>query len=435
MLTYNEAIDYLFNQRPAFERQGAGGYKPGLDTTITLDNLYGNPHKSFKIIHVAGTNGKGSVSSLIAATLQSQGYKTGLYTSPHFVDFTERIKVDGKQIPHDRVVEFVDDFRNRETTVEPSFFELTTILAFKYFEECNVDYAVVEVGLGGRLDSTNIVTPILSVITNISIDHTEFLGDTLTEIAAEKAGIIKPGVPVVVGEVMGEVKQVFNNKADEHGAEVVYALDVNPVNNITNEKRYLTVETKEFGNIHCQLTGEYQVFNINTALTAIHELRRQGVDISADAVAFGFAHVCDITGIRGRWTVVGESPFTVCDSAHNTAGISLAMMQLDQLDCTGKHMVMGVMADKDLIGILPLLPRDAVYYFTQASTPRALKADRLKEMAGVYGFNGNHYTTVAQAYEAARSNARETDVIYVGGSMYVLAEFFEYIDSVKDLTE
>lgn len=428
MSTYSEAIDYLFNQRPAFERQGAGGYKPGLDTTIALDNMYGNPHRKFKIIHVAGTNGKGSVSSLIAATLQSQGYKTGLYTSPHFVDFAERIKVNGKMIPHERVTCFVDDFRQRNTAVEPTFFELTTILAFKYFEECGVDYAVIEVGLGGRLDSTNIVTPILSVITNISIDHTEFLGSTLAEIAAEKAGIIKPGVPVVVGEAMGEVKQVFNDKAAGLCSQVVYAHDVNPVNNILHETNRLTVETKEFGNIHCQLTGEYQAFNISTALTAIHQLCLLGVEISADAVACGFAHVCDITALRGRWTVVGKNPLTVCDSAHNTAGITLAMTQLNQLDCTSKHMVVGFMADKDLMGIMPYLPRDAVYYFTQASTPRAMQAAKLNELASLYGINGNHYTTVAQAYEAARSNARDTDVIYVGGSMYVLAEFFEYMD-------
>jgi len=429
MSTYSEAIDYLFNQRPAFERQGASGYKPGLGTTIALDNLFGNPHKSFKVIHVAGTNGKGSVSSLIAATLQSQGYKTGLYTSPHFVDFTERIKVNGVQIPHQAVIEFVNDFKQRNTTLEPSFFELTTILAFKYFEQTGVDYAVVEVGMGGRLDSTNIVNPELCVITNISLDHTEFLGNTLAEIAAEKAGIIKPGIPVVVGEATGDVKRVIEEIASQNNSHVILAQEVK-TNTVTGEENdSLTIETEEFGKLSCQLTGEYQRFNVATALTAISQLRRQGVLIDNDAVHKGFARVCDITAFRGRWSVVGHTPLTVCDSAHNIAGITAAMHQLGEIDCTGKHLVVGFMADKDLEHIMPLLPKDATYYFTQASTPRALAAERLAEMAAEWGMSGDSYPHVSEAYTAALATAQETDVVYVGGSMYVLAEFFDYLDA------
>ncbi len=431
MLSYNEAIDYLFNQRPAFERQGAGGYKPGLDTTIALDNLYGNSHRHFKTIHVAGTNGKGSVSSLIAAVLQSQGYKVGLYTSPHFVDFAERIKVNGNNIPHDYVTSWVNDFKSQKITVEPTFFELTTILAFKYFEQCKVDYAVIEVGLGGRLDSTNIITPLLSIITNISLDHTEFLGNTLPEIATEKAGIIKPGIPVIVGEAQGDVRDVITNKASAAGAQATFVQDLDIIKWVGENDGNLTVETKEFGNLSCQLTGEYQRNNIATALAAIKQLRQQGIAIDDEAIRAGFAHVCDLTSLRGRWTIVQQKPLVVCDSGHNIAGITAAMHQLRSLDCTARHLVLGFMADKDLEHILPLLPHDATYYFTQAHTPRALSADNLARMASEHGLKGNCYNDITQAYKAALDAASDTDVVYVGGSMYVLAEFFDYIDKIK----
>lgn len=424
MMSYREAIDYLFNQRPAFERQGAGGYKPGLATTIALDDMYGNPHRSYKIIHIAGTNGKGSVSSLIAATLQSQGYKVGLYTSPHFVDFAERIKVNGVSIPHDRVNAFVEDFKERKISLEPSFFELTTIMAFKYFEECQVDFAVVEVGLGGRLDSTNIVSPILSVITNISIDHTEFLGNTLSEIAFEKAGIIKPGVPVVTGMLEECALKTIKTKALECNSTVYPAVSICD----SHSDELLTVSTQEFKHLECELTGEYQHYNIATAITAIMALRQQGIAIEDKAVYDGFRHVCSLTSFRGRWTVLNDSPMVICDSAHNIDGITAAMHQLSNTLHDNLHIVFGVMADKDLSHILALLPKDAKYYFTQASTPRALKAHMLASMAAEHGLNGCVIDNTVQAYNSAMSAAREGDVVYVGGSMYVLAELFEYID-------
>lgn len=427
MTTYDDALNFLFNQRPAFERQGAGGYKPGLDTTIYLDNMFGNPHKHYRTIHVAGTNGKGSVSSLIAAVLQSQGYKVGLYTSPHFVDFTERIKVNGTPISHERVIDFVDKIRSLEMPVEPSFFELTTILAFNYFKECDVDFAVIEVGLGGRLDSTNIISPIISVITNISIDHTEFLGNTVSEIASEKAGIIKPGIPVVVGAMHEDAKIAIKNKALETGSVIKY-----PQNIATEVKvEFTSVESEEFGQFTCQLTGDYQRFNISTALTAISTLKQMGIEISKTAVHRGFEKVCDLTSFRGRWTVVAKKPLTICDSAHNIDGMTEAMRQLANIKCDRRHIIVGFMADKDLEHIFPLLPENATYYFTQASTPRALSATDLQKQCSSDGLKGNAYGTVIEAYEDATSNANANDVIYVGGSMYVLSEFFSYIDSLK----
>ena len=431
MISYSEAVDYLFNQRPAFERQGASGYKPGLDTTMALDAIYGHPHEHYRIIHVAGTNGKGSVASLMAATLQSQGYTVGLYTSPHFVDFNERIRVNGEPIPHDRVAEFVDNFISSKASLDPSFFELTTILAFKYFEERKVDFAVVEVGLGGRLDSTNIVTPILSIITSISLDHTEFLGNTIASIASEKAGIIKPNVPVVVGKVDDSARQVIAQKARLNGSKALFVSDI--YNNVSFENKdgYLTVETAEFGNIECQLTGDYQRQNIMAALAAIGELRRGGVVIDNDSVKDGFKNVCSLTAFRGRWTTLAQSPLVVCDSAHNIDGITYAMKQLSAMPCDILHIVVGFMADKDLARILKLLPKQATYYFTQASTPRALKADKLKEMAAEVGLNGSSFCRIKDAYAAALDSAKTTDVVYVGGSMYVLAELFEFIDKTK----
>lgn len=432
MLTYHQAIDYLFGQRPAFERQGANGYKPGLETTTKLAQLYANPHNNFKVIHVAGTNGKGSVSSMIAAVLQAQGYTTGLYTSPHFVDFSERIKVNGIPIPHDRVVRFVDDYKQKEALgIEPSFFELSTILAFKHFDECEVDYAVVEVGLGGRLDSTNIVDPELCVITNISVDHTEFLGNTIAEIAAEKAGIIKSGTTVIVGEVEDSARQVIKDKACEVGAYVRFVQDADIIEAFTHDCECSTIKTKEHGSLTCQLVGEYQRSNIATALAAIGQLSSSGIVIDHDAIKLGLAHVCDITSLRGRWTIVRREPLVVCDSAHNVAGIKAAMHQLGNHHFATLHMVVGFMADKDLEHILPLLPTHATYYFAQANSPRSLNATTLATMAHSYGLNGKSYSTVVDAYKTAMIRAQHNDLVFVGGSMYVLAEFFSHIDSTQ----
>lgn len=427
-MTYDQAIDYLFNQRPAFERQGAGGYKPGLATTIALDNYYGNPHTKYKTIHVAGTNGKGSVSHMLAAIMQSQGYKVGLYTSPHFEDFRERIKVNGEMIPEQRVIDFVDDFTHSNLDVEPSFFELTSALAFKYYEEMCVDYAIIEVGLGGRLDSTNIISPVLGIITNISLDHTEFLGNTVEQIASEKAGIIKQQMTVVVGEVSTTVRNVINNRCNEMSATPIYAEENSEITDIQHDNTSLKVTTCNHGNLSCQLTGEYQCHNVATVITAIDQLINQGVSICNDAIAHGIAHVCDITGFRGRWTVINNRPLTICDSAHNIAGISAVVEQINKVNCNEMHLVMGFMADKDLQHILGMLPKQAHYYFTQASTPRALKAESLAHIAAEHGLSGNYYDNVAEAYIAATKAAADSDFIYVGGSMYVLAEFFKYLN-------
>ena len=429
MKTYDEAIDYLFNQRPAFERQGAGGYKPGLQTTMALDNACGNPHRKYKTVHVAGTNGKGSVSHLLAAVLQSQGYKVGLYTSPHFVDFAERIKVNGKPIPHGRVVEFVNDFQQQETDLNPSFFELTTILAFKYFAECNVDFAVIEVGLGGRLDSTNIITPIMSVITNISLDHTDFLGDTIADIAREKAGIMKSKVPVVIGEASDELRSVFADCARTVGAQVCFAQDYDEIESVKPGPLSIELTTRSHGLISFQLNGNYQTKNALTTLAAINILKEIGVKIDDSAVKQGFAAVCDLTSFRGRWTIVNDTPLVVCDSGHNVAGLSCAMAQLNTLKCERLHIVIGFMADKDVESVLKLLPPNARYYFTQAATPRAMDCEILAEMCQRHGLLGECFSDVASAYETAISNAKPKDVVYVGGSMYVLAEMFAHVDS------
>lgn len=427
-MTYNEAIDYLFNQRPAFERQGAGGYKPGLQTTQKLDDYYDNPHTSYTTIHVAGTNGKGSVSHMLAAVLQSQGYTVGLYTSPHFEDFRERIKVNGVMIPEHRVVEFVQDFITSKLEIEPSFFELTSTLAFKYFQEQQVDYAIIEVGLGGRLDSTNIITPILSVITNISLDHTEFLGNTLEEIAAEKAGIIKSGVPVVIGETSASTRKVFEEKAAQANSSITFAEDFNEITSITNHDGQLEIDTKNYGSFVCQLSGDYQRNNIATVVSAIDTLKQCGVAISNEAIAKGIGNVCNITGFRGRWTVIAHNPLVVCDSAHNIAGLTSVVSQINRIECNKLHMVVGFMADKDLQHIFAILPKNAQYYFTQAHTPRALPAQALMQLAASHGLLGNAYDKVDKAYSSALCNATHDDFIYVGGSMYVLAEFFKFIN-------
>lgn len=428
MNDYKQAIDYLYNKRPAFERQGADGYKPGLETTISLDNAFGNPHTKYRVIHVAGTNGKGSVSHMLAAILQAQGYKVGLYTSPHFVDFSERIKVDGHNIPHNKVIAFVKELSDRKLGSEASFFELTTALAFKYFEECEIDIAVVEVGLGGRLDCTNIVTPILSIITNISLDHTEFLGNTLQEIASEKAGIIKPGIPVVVGESNRETKPVFIEKALAGNSPITFAHESDEIKELSRSDGFTCLTTETFGQLKCQLAGSYQRHNILTVLEAVKTLRKHDIAISDPAVKTGLERVCEMTSFRGRWTILKAEPYTVCDSAHNEAGLTEAMSQLAEIHYQELHFVIGVMADKDVEKILSFLPKRAIYYFTQADTPRALKASALQLMAGRNGLKGEAYPSVQTACEAALKAAHNDDAVYVGGSMYVLAELFAIVD-------
>lgn len=435
MTDYQTTLDWLFRQLPMFSRVGAAAYKPGLDTSLRLDEYFGHPHRRFKSIHVAGTNGKGSCSHLIASVLQAQGYKVGLYTSPHLTDFRERIRVDGKMIPPEAVIDFVDCFRNSGYEGHPSFFELTMMLAFSWFAGQEVDYAVIEVGMGGRLDSTNIITPIASLITNISFDHTQFLGDTLPAIASEKAGIMKPGIPVVVGEAEGDVRKVFEEKAAEVGAPVRFVSDCSYLlSKIEDTPEGFLCETPLAGRFVCPLAGDYQKKNIPTVLRVIEMLRDLGVDISDESVVKGFESVVEATGLRGRWTVLSRNPFTVCDTGHNQAGLTYNMAKLSLLRAergSGKlRMVVGFVADKDVDHILQLFPKDATYYITKADIPRALPEDELARKMNACGLKGETFPYVIDAYrraladseaENAGSEANE-DIIYIGGSTFVVAD-------------
>ncbi len=426
-MTYQETLDYLYNQRPAYERQGAGGYKPGLQTSLDLDQLFGHPHRNYRIIHVAGTNGKGSVSHMLAAMLQLSGFRVGLFTSPHFVDFRERIRVNGQMISQDEVVQFVETFLKMGYPGTPSFFEITSTMAFSYFADQHVDFAVIETGLGGRLDSTNIVTPILSVITNVSFDHTEFLGNTLSEIATEKAGIIKPGVPVVIGEADQETRPVFEETAMHVGAPIIFAQDTPEVIEAHHEGGKIIVNSARHGVITCELAGDYQCHNINTALAAERALEQLGVVMKSDVVNSSFHHIHSLTGLIGRWMTVSEEPCrTICDSGHNIAGITSVVDQLKNESYDHLHMVMGFMRDKDLQHIMPLLPTDATYYYTHAHTSRAMPGDELRLLAAQFGLMGQSFPDVTAALAAARAAATHRDLIYIGGSMYLLAEFFAH---------
>ena len=421
-MNYQQAINFLYGQHPVFEREGAGAYKPGLDTSRRLAALFGDPQQNYAIIHVTGTNGKGSVSHMLAAMLQSAGYRVGLFTSPHLVDFCERIKVNGVMISHRDVADWVEAYQALHFPGAPSFFELTSTMALAHFAREKVDVAVVEVGLGGRLDSTNIVTPVLSVITNISLDHTDLLGSTLGEIAAEKAGIIKHGVPVVLGEGQeAESRCVIESKAMAMQAPLVIASDDPMVVRAYRHNGELYVDTRNDGTaIHCALAGDYQVANVNTVLAAAQVLRQLGYRLN---VAQGLEHVVELTGLMGRWMRLQENPLVVCDSAHNVAGMEYAMRQLASTPAAHIHMVVGFMADKDVTSMLSLMPENATYYFTQVSSPRALKSTELRKLAAALNRHGCGYSTVEKAVKAALAAATPADVVYVGGSMYVLADF------------
>lgn len=414
-MNYQETIEYLFNSTPVFEKIGAKAYKPGLQTTFALDYHFGHPHQKYKTIHIAGTNGKGSCSHTLAAILQSQGYKVGLYTSPHLVDFRERIRVNGECVPEQYVIDFVEENRAFFEPLHPSFFELTTAMALKYFAEQKVDYAVIEVGLGGRLDCTNIITPILSIITNISFDHTRFLGNTLAEIAGEKAGIIKPGVPVVIGEYLPETRTVFEKKAKSENAPILFAQDFDADH----------LESSETCDVDMELKGSYQERNKKTILTALHILR-QKLAISDEAIREGFAHVCELTGLRGRWEKLNDAPLTICDTGHNLAGWNYLAPQINSVKAETKHIVFGMVDDKDVVHVLQLLKEKlenrVKYYWTQPSTKRAIPVEKLSELALKLGLHGETYHSVKEAYSAALKNAEKGDFVFVGGSSYVVAD-------------
>ena len=427
-MTYDETVTYLFNCAPPFQQVGGAAYKEGLSTTIALDDHLGNPHKKFLTIHIAGTNGKGSTSHTLAAILQECGYKVGLYTSPHLIDFRERIRVNGKPASKEFVVDFVAEHRSFFEPLQPSFFELTTAMAFTYFATQGIDIAIVEVGLGGRLDCTNIISPVLSVITNISPDHTQFLGNTLAEIASEKAGIIKPGTDVVIGETSTETKEVFLATASARKAPITFAEESPEIISATATDSGYRYHTYSFGEINGELGGFCQEKNANTILTAIKKLRDKGFSITDDAVRKGFTNVCSLTGLKGRWQKISDTPRTVCDAGHNIGGIRYVTEQLSEIDCKTLRIVFGMVCDKDISAVLEIMPKDAVYYFTQASIKRAMPADELKSTAGKYGLNGNSYPTVHEALSAATAESDKDDFIFIGGSCFIVADLLQSID-------
>lgn len=424
-MTYRETLDYLYNAAPLFQQVGSAAYKEGMENTFIIDERLGHPHRKYQTIHVAGTNGKGSTSHLLASILQEAGYKVGLYTSPHLLDFSERIRVNGKPVNREYVVRFVRQQRNLLEDIHPSFFELTTGMAFAYFAEQEVDIAVIETGLGGRLDCTNIISPLLSIITNISLDHTNLLGNTLTAIAREKAGIIKPGIPVVIGEAEGEVREYFEALREKHDAPFVFAEDERLIQSSRLlPSGYWEFDTKPYPELIDQLGGYAQEKNAATVLSAIGQLSER-LTIPPKAVYKGFRFVIENTGLMGRWQRIRFNPEVVMDTAHNVGGVEYIVRQLQATSYNKLHIVWGMVNDKDISSVLKLLPKEATYYFTQANIQRALPVEELAGQARAIGLSGNTYPTVEAAYEAALSQAERNDFVFVGGSTFVVAEALE----------
>ena len=431
-MNYQETIDYLFNVTPLFQNIGKDAYKEGLDNTIILDNHFNNPHKKFRTIHIAGTNGKGSCSHTIAAILQLAGYKTGLYTSPHLIDFSERIKVNGEPIEKEFVIDFVKQNKDFFEPLHPSFFELTTAMAFLYFAEKKVDVAVIEVGLGGRLDCTNIITPDLSIITNISFDHTQFLGNTLKDIAKEKAGIIKEKKPVIIGEYTPETKTVFEDKAKSTNSDIIFAEDNKLINGYKQtENGLLLYKSDKIKDLYGELNGLYQVKNTNTILNAVYKLIELGYNIDETNIKNGFRNVCHLTGLMGRWQKLEENPTIICDTGHNIGGMKYIVEQLSRMKYDKLHIIIGMVNDKDINGVISLLPKNAKYYFTQASVKRALPAEQVKKIANNHGLKGEAYSSVEKALTIAKNNAKENDLIFIGGSTFIVADLIVLYKSHK----
>lgn len=427
-MNYQETLNYLYNSTPVFEHVGAVAYKEGLQNTLALDKHFNHPHTNFKTIHIAGTNGKGSCSHSLASILQEAGYKVGLYTSPHLVDFRERIRVNGQCISKERVVKFVEDERDFFEPLHPSFFELTTALAFKYFEEQKVDIAIIEVGLGGRLDCTNIISPILSIITNISFDHTQFLGNTLAKIAGEKAGIIKKGVPVIIGEANEETRPVFQSKAKEVDADIIFAEDKAIVTSSTpitdGGRRYnLSNNSTLIG----ELSGDYQERNMNTILCACNILKQMNIIKNDDIIAKGLTNICKNTGLLGRWQTIQNNPTVVCDTGHNVGGWNYLAPQIKRQQCNQLRIVFGMVDDKDIDSVMCLLPKNAIYYWTQAESKRAIKAERVAELAIKHDLRGEMFDNVEVAYTKALKDSNNADFVFVGGSSYVVADLLTFL--------
>ena len=431
-MNYQETVEYLYKQTPAYQRVGQSAYKEGLDNSLALDTYFRFPHRHYRTIHVAGTNGKGSTSHLLAAVLSEAGYKVGLYTSPHLIDFRERIRVNGAMIDQQFVVDFVKNHRESFEPIMPSFFELTMEMAFVYFQYMHVDVAIIETGLGGRLDSTNIIAPNLSIITNIGFDHTQFLGDTLPKIAAEKAGIIKLNTPVVIGEAGNEeIRKVFIDKAEAENAPIVFAEE--SMDNFTSAitPNGWILNNDSYQNLKNELGGWVQNKNARTVLTAIHELIKLGYKIPSHSVYNGFANVVELTGLMGRWQTLQQSPRVVCDTGHNEHGVKYIVEQLSMENYDSLHIIFGVANDKDSSTILSMMPKNAVYYFTQASVDRALDVNTLAETASKYELEGSKYNTVELAIKAAKENANKNDFIFIGGSSFIVADALTQIKNKK----
>lgn len=426
-MNYDETLNYLYNQMPEFQRIGHLAYKPGLDNSYKLDAIFERPHTRYKTIHVGGTNGKGSTSHLITSILIQSGYKVGLYTSPHLIDFRERIRVNGEMVSKEYVIEFVEKYRAQFEPVMPSFFELTMEMAFKYFEDQEVDVAVIEVGLGGRLDSTNIISPEMCVITNIGFDHVQFLGNSLEAIAREKAGIIKPHTPVVIGEASDQnIRNVFVNKAGQEEAPIIFAEEEIIDFVSKRDEDGLHFSGGGFNNIKSQLNGLAQEKNARTVITAIKELTKIGYSITDDAVYTGFENVVMLTGLMGRWQQLSDKPRIICDTGHNSHGIKYIVEQLRNEQYDNLHIVFGMVNDKDVSSVLELMPKDAKYYFTRASIERALTPEEIAKKALVYGLRGDTYDNIKQAIDAAKQNADENDLIFIGGSSFIVADALPY---------
>lgn len=427
-MNYQETLNYLYNSTPVFEHVGAVAYKEGLQNTLVLDEHFGHPHTKYKTIHIAGTNGKGSCSHSLASILQEAGYKVGLYTSPHLVDFRERIRVNGQCISKERVVKFVEDERKFFEPLHPSFFELTTALAFKHFEEQKVDIAIIEVGLGGRLDCTNIISPILSIITNISFDHTQFLGNTLAKIAGEKAGIIKKSVPVIIGEANEETRPVFQSKANEVNSDIVFAEDNAIVTSSTpmadgGRRYYLSNNSTLIG----ELSGDYQERNMNTILCACNILKHMNIIKNDDVIAKGLTNICKNTGLLGRWQTIQNNPTVVCDTGHNVGGWNYLAPQIKRQQCNQLRIVFGMVDDKDIDSVMCLLPKNAIYYWTQADSKRAIKAERVAEIAIKHDLRGEMFDNVEVAYTKALQDSNNDDFVFVGGSSYIVADLLTFL--------
>jgi len=432
-MDYPQTLQYLYDQLPMFTRVGASAYKEDLDNTIELCKRLGNPQHQFKSVHIAGTNGKGSTSHMLAAVLQVAGYKTGLYTSPHLRDFRERVRINGQMISEEQVIGFVAAHQRDFEDIQPSFFEMTVGLAFDIFAKEQVDIAIIEVGLGGRLDSTNIISPLLSVITNIGWDHMNILGNTLQLIAAEKAGIIKPGIPVIIGEYQPEVADIFLRKAAKEETEISFASDeweseVRSLESKVNVTQYLdlTIHKKDSRlqtiDLQLDLPGTYQLKNVKTVLSAVEQLRLQGFVITTEHLQTALRQVKTLTGLHGRWEVLSTHPLTICDTGHNPDGIQEVLKNIAATPYEHLHFVMGMVNDKDISKVLAMLPKNATYYFCKPDIPRGLEAENLQQQAEAFGLHGDTYPTVKQALQSAQKAAKKADLVFVGGSTFVVAE-------------